>query len=271
MNLIYIFARLIRHFLPEGVTRALLRNNVLIKPGLETREPAEAAARYQQVLAQFGRTLQGKHILVFGYGGSYAIGVDLLRLGAAQVTLTDLFAPPDDRRNDHLLPEFNEYLERIDGKITPKGDRLVLVHGDIREISRTSSGAIYDCILSTSVFEHLADIEGITSALSRLLKPDGCFIAFIDLRDHFFKYPFEMLTFAESTWKRWLNPTSHLNRLRLRDYQRFVDPKFTQSNWQVLEANVPEFLKIKHRIYPEFLTGVDEQDAVTQAMVFAIK
>ncbi len=106
MNLIYIFARLVRHFLPEGVTRALLRNNVLIKPGLETREPAEAAARYQQVLAQFGRTLQGKHILVFGYGGRYAIGVELLRLGAARVTLTDLFAPPDDRRNDHLLPEF---------------------------------------------------------------------------------------------------------------------------------------------------------------------
>ena len=215
--------------------------------------------------------MQGKHILVFGYGGRYPIGVELLRLGAARVTLTDLFAPPDDRRNDHLLPEFEEYLERKEGKVIPKGDRLVLVHGDIREISRTSSGAIYDGIVSTSVFEHLADLEGITSALSYLLKPKGCFIAFIDLRDHFFKYPFEMLTFAELTWRRWLNPTSHLNRLRLRDYQRIIDPKFTQTNWKVLEADVPEFLKIKHRISPEFLTGMDEQDAVTQAMVFAIK
>ncbi len=271
MNLIYIVARLVRHFLPEGVTRALLRNNVLIKPGLETRVPAEAAARYQQVLAQFGKTLLGKHILVFGYGGRYAIGVELLRLGAEQVTLTDLFAPPDDRRNDHLLPGFEEYLERKEGKVIPKGDRLVLVHGDIKEISRTSSGPMYDTIVSASVFEHLSDVEDITSALNHLLKPNGCFIAFIDFRDHFFKYPFEMLTFPESTWKHWLNPTSHLNRLRLREYQRIIDPKFTQSNWKILEANIPEFLKIKDRILPEYLTGDDEQDAITQAMVFAVK
>lgn len=271
MNLIYIAARVVRHFLPEGVTRMLLRQSMVIKPGLETREPAQAAARYQQVITNHGKELQGKHILVFGYGGRYAIGVELLRLGAAKVTMTDLYAPPDDRRNDHLLPEFIDYLERKDGKVIPKGDRLILAHGDIREISRASSGAMYNYIVSTSVYEHLSDVDGITSALSHLLKPDGCFIAFIDLRDHFFKYPFEMLTFSESIWRHWLNPTSHLNRLRLRDYQRVIDRKFTLTKWQVLETDLPEFLKIKSRILPEFLTGDDEIDAVTQAMLFAVK
>ena len=117
---------------------------------------------------------------------------------------------------------------------------------------------------------HLADLEGITSALSYLLKPEGCFIAFIDLRDHFFKYPFEMLTFAEFDLEAWLNPTSHLNRLRLRDYQRIIDPKFTLNQLESFGNQSSGMVEDKDRILPEFLTGDDEQDAVTQAMVFAI-
>jgi len=271
MNLIYLTARLVRHFLPESITRGLLRRNVVIKPGLETREPALAAVRYQQVLQEHGQDLRGKHVLVFGYGGRYAIGVELLRLGARQVTLTDLFAPPDDRRNDHLLPEFGDYLHQQDGIVMPRGDQLNLVHGDIRHLAAQSAGGDYDGVVSTSVYEHLDDVEGITSALSHLLKPGGFFIAYIDMRDHFFKYPFEMLTFPESTWRKWLNPTSNLNRKRYSDYRRIAATHFPLTSWRILESNLPEFQKNRNRIRAEFKTGDDDLDSVTQAMVFAIK
>jgi hypothetical protein len=271
MNLVYLAARIIRHFLPEQMTRAMLRRGLVIKPGLETREPAQAAARYQKVLTENGMYLKDKHVLVFGYGGRYAIGVELLRLGARKVTLTDLFAPPDDRRNHHLLPEFRDYLIEKDGLVRPRGDELQLIHDDIRKLAIDTIGQEYDGIVSTSVYEHLDDVGGITRALSHVLKPGGFFIAYIDLRDHFFRYPFEMLKYSETTLKKWLNPTSNLNRFRLKDYQEIFAPQFSQTAWQVLERNLDEYRRSKPHIRPEFFTGDDEMDSVTQAMVFAVR
>ncbi len=269
MNPDYLLARIVRRFLPEKITRFLLRRGWIIKPGLETREPAAAAERYAQMLADHGETLTGKRVLVFGYGGRFAIGVELLRLGAAQVVMTDLFAPPDDRRNDHLLPEFSEYLRREDGRVVPYGGALSLRHGDIRSMRFNLPEESFDLVVSTSVYEHLDDVEGITRALASLLKPGGSFIAFVDLRDHFFKYPFAMLTFRSGTWKRWLNPTSNLNRLRCRDYRRIMEPNFSTMEWTVLERDLVKFISAKAKILPEFLTGDDEVDAITQISVFA--
>jgi len=63
-------------------------------------------------------------------------------------------------------------------------------------------------------------VEGITRALARLTRPGGMHLHYVDMRDHFFKYPFEMLTYSKQTWQSWLNPTSNLNRYRIPDYRR---------------------------------------------------
>lgn len=265
----YLIARIIRRTLPESVTRFLLRHGWIIKPGLETREPTAAAKRYANMLEEHGEILSGKRVLVFGYGGRFSIGIELLQLGAAEVVMTDLFAPPDDRRNDHLLPEFSMYLEREDGRVVPCSDYLTLRHGDIRNMQSNLPGESFDLIVSTSVYEHLDDVDGITRALSNLLKPGGCFIAYIDLRDHFFKYPFAMLTFNEKVWKSWFNPTSNLNRYRFKDYQRILNPYFTSIEFSILERDLPNFQEIKKEILPEFLSGDDQIDAITQMVVFA--
>jgi SAM-dependent methyltransferase len=265
----YVALRMIRRFMPEKLTRTLLRRGLVIKPGLETREPQQAALRYRNALLEKGISLEGKHILVFGYGGRFAIGVELLRLGAAHVTLTDLFAPPDDRRNDHLLPEFGDYLEAVDGKVRPKEQVLTLLHGDIRQTAARLAQQPLDGVLSTSVYEHLDDVEGITQALRSTLKPGGFFVAYIDLRDHYFKYPFEMLCYSEPAWKNWLNPTSNLNRLRLRDYRAIFDAVFPGYDLVVLERDAEQFDHAKARIRPEFLSGSAEDDAVMQIRVIA--
>lgn len=266
MNPAYIIPRVIRHFLPDSLVRFLLRRSLIIRPGLETRSPFEAADRYIEAMNEEGFSILDKKILVFGYGGSYAVACMLLKKGAAHVTLCEKEAPPDDRRNQALLVEFSQYLMEKEGKVSPNPDFITLAQGDIRKIL---TGSEFDIILSTSVFEHLDDVEGITRALERLTSPQGIHLHYVDLRDHFFKYPFEMLCYSAKTWYGWLNPTSHHNRWRLPDYQRLFSSLFDQSKIIVLERDYPAFQKIVHRIHPEFISGDAEIDAVTLIKIMA--
>jgi SAM-dependent methyltransferase len=269
MSLFYVIPRLVRHFLPEKITRALLLRGLIIRPGLETRSPEEAAARYQRELNAIGTSLEGKHVLVFGYGGRFHLGCQLLKLGAAHVTLCEYAVKPDEAANAGLLPEFEEYLVHRGGGIVPRSEWITLLEGDIREFARHREIKKADIVCSTSVFEHLLDPAGILAALARLTQPQGVHIHFIDLRDHFFKYPFEMLTFKENTWKKWLNPTSNLNRWRLPAYSEIFHKIFADVHIRVFERDEINWQKSAQRILPEFKTGNLETDVVTQIKVIA--
>ena len=124
-------------------------------------------------------------------------------------------------------------------------------------------------MLSTSVYEHLDDVDGITKALNRLTVPQGAHLHFVDLRDHYFKYPFEMLAFSERVWRNFLNPTSNLNRFRLTNYREVFDANFRKVDIAVLNRQEDEFRAARSRIRPEFLTGDDAVDSVTLIHVFA--
>lgn len=269
MNLRYLLLRLIRHFMPEGLARFLLKRRWIIKPGLESRDPSAAVEQYVQVLSKQDVTLTGKRVLVFGYGGRFAVGVDLLRRGAAHVVLCDHFVLLDTERNRELLPDYVMYLKEEQDEVQPRGEFITLLHGDIREESIQKQISQVDVVLSTSVFEHLDDVPGITKALAKLTAPSGIHVHFVDLRDHFFKYPFEMLKFSESAWKNFLNPTSNLNRYRLNDYKREFEANFAKVEFKVLERLVDEFRKAQTAIRAEFKTGDEAADAVTLIHVVA--
>ena len=85
MNLHYLLLRLLRHFMPEGLARLLLKRRWLIKPGLDSTDPFAASERYVETLSTQGVDITGKRVLVFDYGGRFAVGVDLLKRGAAHV------------------------------------------------------------------------------------------------------------------------------------------------------------------------------------------
>jgi SAM-dependent methyltransferase len=268
MNLTYLIFRVIRHFMPENLVRTMLRHNIIVKPGLETSDPASAVWRYSGLLHENGKTLDGKNLMVFGYGGSLAIAVELLRAGCSHVSLCDLFPPVNEHINDSLLPEFSQYLEIKHGVVAPRSEWINVYHGDIRSIPDSERLGPLDLIVSTSVYEHLDDVDGITKALSRLLKPSGYFVAFIDLRDHYFKYPFEMLCYTSKTWKRWLNPTSNLNRYRVWDYRNILERYFQNVKIDILERDLENFVKAKKYIRPEYKSGNDSQDSITSVSVF---
>ena len=271
MNLPYLIPRLIRHFLPEKLVRTLLLRNIIIHPGLETDNPLAAVKRYVDVLAERGLSFHGKRVLVFGYGGRFDIGFGLLKEGAAHVILCDKYAPPDEAHNRRMFSSEEKYFLVENQGLRPRPERITLLEADIRDANVTHDMEPVDFVISSSVYEHVDDVEGITRALAGLTKVDGLQIHYVDLRDHFFKYPFEMLRFSEGTWRRWLNPATNHNRYRLWEYRKAFKAGFEQVEIKVLTREEDAFRKLLPRIRPEFVSGRMEEDAVGVILLIASK
>jgi hypothetical protein len=271
MNLQYLLLRGIRHFMPAPLVRLLLRRKLVIRPGMETSRPEAAVERYQAALAEVGRSFDGKRVLVLGYGGSFAVGCALLDCGAQHVVLCDPFAPPDHQRNQQLISQYSAYLSLQGDQVIPDPKYITLYAADIRLTSAREIIQQVDLVVSSSVYEHLDDVDGITRALAQITCADGMGLHFVDLRDHFFRYPFEMLRFSSAVWSRWLNPTSNLNRCRLWDYRRVFASFFQQVEIKIIRREDAAFAKARNSIRPEFLSGNAEEDgaAVIRVMVGA--
>ncbi|NPA92596.1 MAG: methyltransferase domain-containing protein [Chloroflexi bacterium] len=264
----YVVLRVGRRFMPAAIVRFLLHRHWLIEPGLETRDAPAAVARYAQALQARGVSWVGQRVMVFGYGGNFAVGAELLRLGAAHVVLCDKFAVPNHQANARLASHYPQFLTKQGKTVLPRPQYFTLIHDDIRSPEVQQTIGSVDLVLSSSVYEHLNDVEGVTRALVRLTSPGGFHLHFVDLRDHFFKYPFEMLTYPDAVWQRWLNPSSHLNRLRIWDYERILSPFFASLEVQVLSRDEEAFRRAKARILPQYLSGDEARDAVTKILLF---
>lgn len=262
--------------MPVSVSHILLRSNWVIHPGMETSDPEQAAQRYLDSLQDAGITIANKRVLIFGYGGYFAVGCKLLNQGASHVVLCDKYAVPDNRRNRTLVAQYPQYratgnLQWVGKNYVPNPQYITLVHDDVLLETTQAKCAPVDIVLSTSVYEHLDDPEGITKALAMITQTGGIHVHFIDLRDHYFKYPFEMLHYSEGTWKGWLNPTSNLNRLRLKDYLRIFERYFSRVELFPMERDLDGFRQARLFIRPEFLNGDDQVNSVTILRVVAIK
>jgi hypothetical protein len=271
LNLPYLIPRLIRHFLPEKLVRTLLLRNIIIHPGLETDNPFAAVKRYVDVLAERGLSFHGKRVLVFGYGGRFDIGFGLLQAGTPHVILCDKYAPPDEAHNRRMFSAEEKYFLMDNKGLRPRPEWITLLEADIRDGNMTRDIEPVDFVISSSVYEHVDDVEGITRALAGLTKVDGLQLHYVDLRDHFFKYPFEMLRFSEGTWRRWLNPATNHNRYRLWEYRSAFKACFEQVEIKVLTREEDAFRKLLPRIRPEFVSGRMDEDAVGVVLVIASK
>ncbi len=269
LNLPYLLPRLARHFMPERLTRFLLLRSVVIRPGLETSDPSAAVQRYVEVLARRGKSLAGKRAMLFGYGGRFDVGVGLLEAGAAHVVLCEKYAPPDDEHNSQLLPRYGRYLQMENGSPRPAPEFMTLFQGDVRQLEPSQGIPVCDYVFSSSVYEHVGDADGITRGLAKFSGLDGLQIHYVDLRDHFFKYPFQMLTYSEKTWYGWLNPTSNHNRLRLWNYRAIFEKYFENVEIEVLARDVAAFQQVQARVKPEFVSGNLQDDSVTLTRVIA--
>lgn len=243
INLRYVCLRLLRHYTPDHITSFMIDRGLALKSGPETGSPEGAVKQYLDELTKHGRTVENCTVLLFGYGGSLDVANALLRQGAQRIYVYDKYRRP---RN------------KPDTSIT-------VIEGDIEE----AKGMTVDLVFSTSVMEHLDDVEGTVATLSAMTAPGGMHLHFIDLRDHYFRYPFEMLCYSESVWRRFLNPKSNLNRRRIADYIKAFTPYFDVVEGKVLELDVCSFQATESRVKERFITGTEEFDCATQMVLIA--
>jgi hypothetical protein len=268
-NFNYILPRVVRHFLPVSVVRYLLNHSLIIKPGLETFSPEKAVARYLDAIKLHKLSLYGKRIMVFGYGGNLTIGCLILEAGARQVVLCERQGFSNEYPIEELFMRFPMYFIKEAGKTSLNPQYIVRYHGDIEQLAGTKFFEKFDLIVSTSVFEHLKEPEIVVKSLAQLTSRNGSNIHFIDLRDHFFKYPFEMLCYSNTKWERFLNPTSNLNRLRIFNYRNLFDNAFSKLKIVTEERDLDKFSLSRLRIQKQFISGDEEEDSTTQIQVLA--
>lgn len=237
--------------MPDWMVHRLLRRHLLIRPGMETRAPAEAIRRWMDLLRDADVKVAGRRVLILGYGGRLDVALELLRAGARHVVLVDPHAHP----------------EPMPASLAAR-ERLTVVHAPLGQYLRTGGSAV-DLVLSNSVLEHVEDMAGMVEELARVTAPGGKHFHFVDLRDHFFRHPFEMLCYSEKIWRRFLNPGSNLNRLRAGEYERLFSSRFQAVSVQVRESDPLAFRAVRRRIRPEFLSGNEERDAITYILLRA--
>jgi len=264
----YLLLRTVRHFMPAAWAQWLLRRGWIIKPGLETKDPDTAAARYLDILNRNNCSLEQAEVFILGYGGHFDVGLSLLEAGAAAITFCDPFAQPDLEAAEKLAARRPGMIQVMNGELIFLDDRISLLSVDVRSIIETHRRR-FALVLSSSVFEHVDSPHEIADALSMITTVDGCHIHFIDLRDHFFKYPFEMLCYDERAWKNFLNPTSNLNRCRIADFQTAFSAHFAEVEWEILSSDRAAFERTQVRIKPQYLSGNIEVDAVTRILLTA--
>lgn len=263
----YAALRLARRLMPERAVAWLRSRRTFIEPGLETREPELAVERYAEHLERFGFALQNKRVMVLGYGGSFGVGVELLRRGARHVTLVDPFVAPEDHKNERYLAEAPEYVRKEEGEIRPDPEQMTVIGEDACELA-AGGEVVFDLILSSSVLEHVTGLERLVGCLRQLTADGGAGLHIVDLRDHFFKYPFEMLCHSREVWQRLLEPPTRLNRARLWDYDAAFEANFAEVGFEILESDPESLAWVEHRVRPEFLSGDRTKDAATKIALF---
>jgi SAM-dependent methyltransferase len=262
--------RWLRRSIPQGAIEWMLDRGLFLKPGLDTRAPEQSVEQLAAICAQHGQTLEGRVVCVVGYGGSFGIGLALLQRGARHVVLQDPFAPLRPSRIQQLDPaQLQRYFRKNGGAWLPNQEHITIINDPLDAYVRQHPASV-DIVFSSSVFEHVDEVDRLTRACSALVKPDGLNVHSIDLRDHYFTYPFEMLCYERRTWERWLN-SSNLNRLRYSEYESTFRKHFGWQKITVTESLPAQFKQVRDRIRPEFLSGDDAIDSVGVIRVEARK
>ncbi|MBT8494383.1 MAG: class I SAM-dependent methyltransferase [Deltaproteobacteria bacterium] len=261
----YWTMRSLRRATPQILVDFLLDRGIYLKPGLDTAAPLRLAHRYRDKATALGHPIEGAELLVVGFGGSLGIGIHLLELGASRVVLQDPFAPPRHKRIGELPAELRRKYLDADGQ--PRGPQLTVRREHLDSLADEADS--FDLIVSNSVLEHVGDLGAIARGCRLVMKPGGLCLHCVDLRDHYFRYPFEMLCYSDEVWDRWLNASNNLNRLRMPDYRRVFAEYFERIVVEPVEWLHDEFAAYKPRIRPEFLTGNDSDDAAITIWVQA--
>lgn len=235
VNLHYLLLGLVRRHVPKKFLFALMEYRG--DSSLAEQSPDKCLAIWQDQFTRREWNFKNKHVLEIGSGRYARFALQMLASGACRVTLIDLYAVPLDH------PEHRAILIRDCAALGIDCDdavsRIEVMAGDITRLPFPANENKVDLAVSHSVLEHVNDPVTVLLYCWKWLKPGGSIHHIVDLRDHNlkFRYPFEMLTFSEKVWRRWLDLDGgfHLNRWRLPDYLRATQESgFVNVGYEVL-------------------------------------
>ena len=270
MNISYVLKRAVRRHIPEAWFFPLM--TLLKRSNLSEVSPEEALSELSRRLDSIGVDLADKHILEVGSGRFARVALQMMRAGANRVTLVDLYAVAlnDPKHRSLLLRDCTEMDLNIDDAMA----RIRVFGGDISSLPVAVSNPKADIVTSSAVLEHTRDPQRVLASCWEWLRPGGVTTHVIDLRDHVFESPFEMLTFPDRTWDRWLTPKGgfHLNRWRLPDYlDAMQQVGFENIQYEVLDRDRVALRTILPRLNERF-RGIDEDElSVLSVHVWAEK
>jgi SAM-dependent methyltransferase len=233
----YIAARLARRSLPERLALKILsRRGVPLERLYETTR-LYMSAFSSSILREDPVDIRGATLLEAGTGLYNPAAAPFMLYGSSRLILLEPYPgkcydlsrvrqrysallrhATADSEHPFELREIPSSLDGPAGSLPP-GVELLHRHW---EDSALPSNSI-DVIFSASVLEHVRNPEAVVRETARLLTPRGAAINLIDLRDHFFRYPLEMLKYSERAWRVLTTNAGgggYQNRLRLPTWLR---------------------------------------------------
>jgi SAM-dependent methyltransferase len=230
-NPAYFGARILRRILPETIAQ-----QVLSRRGVSSRKVYEGTTRtYLNAIKETGiESMFGENasltVLEAGTGFYNPASAPLLLSGVARLILLEPFLGNN--------PDYARFIERLDDllafarkdpayplplKNTPPRvsdgslPEEVELSAHLWEDTQLPAESI-DGVFSASVLEHLRAPETIVSECGRIVRTGGFMINTLDMRDHFFRYPLEMLKYSQDGWNRLTTPaggSGYQNRWRI--------------------------------------------------------
>jgi len=253
MNWEYFLIGLLRPYVPKGILFAITKRRG--DGNLEEEVPDDCLNSWAAQFKKRQWTFAGKQVLEIGSGRYARFALQMLAAGARKVTLIDPYALPL-KQPVHLAMLVGD-CAKLGLNCDDVLSRIDVVSCDITALPTPSLDDRADLAISYSVLEHVRDPEAVLKSCWCWLRPGGVTHHIIDLRDHSlrFRYPFEMLTFSDRLWSRWLDLGGgfHLNRWRAPDYVHAAQTAgFVNVGYEGLSKDEKALKEILPRLQPRF-------------------
>lgn len=291
----YILARVARKGLPETIARRVLSRRTISVRQLYSGL-GNCSWTYLNIIQQAGLTTwfaksNGSVILETGTGFCNPASAPLLLCGIKNLILLEPYGG-DSQDREHMairlkdlvqcaendeafpLPKIRTSAELFANSTASRGiPKCVEILQRFWEDTGLPDDSV-DLILSTSVLEHLRAPEVVLDESLRILKPGGWMIHLVDLRDHFFRYPFEMLKYSPRMWKfltTRCGGSGYQNRWRLPHWTAALDKRGFRTQLFPQTVLYEEMKKERPFFQPEFLGFSDEALATVVAILVSQK
>jgi SAM-dependent methyltransferase len=218
------------------------------------------------IFKKYGINITNKVLMDIGCGNNCAHAFEFLASGAKEVILCEILAEnyfSEPKIRERLPINKKDYYEKF-------SKNLRIIDDSIEDIKSMPDNSV-DIIISTSLLEHVYDLEKAFNEMKRVLKKDGQMFHSIDLRDHFFfDYPLHFLRYSPWWWKNfYTKPETFTNRHRLIYYLGLIKKhgfeilyKHTESTKQVTAM---------FGLHKDFIKYSEEESRVTHLEFIAKK